>query len=156
MLVLNYNSTLLLSYQITYIIYTSINRYSGFRYFCKCSERCFDKDQFSCNEYGKHGKNGCSCKYCRFKKCQESAGMADKWVKSAYSQEPEATINDVKNLIQGSTSDKSGCYKKTENTFPSNSHELYDSQPKRLKHRQSVLRNDEVTMYLVNEKSNYF
>ena len=82
--------------------------------------------------------------------------MDDKWVKRAYSQEPEATKNDVKNLIQGSTSDKSGCYKKTGKTFPSNSHELYDSQPKRLKHRQRVLRNDEVTMYLVNEKSNYF
>ena len=89
-------------------------------------------------------------------KCRESAGMVDKWVKSAYSQESEATGNDEENLIQGSTSDKRSSYKKTGNTSVSNLHDHSDSQQKRLKHCQSVLGNDKVIIYLVNEKSYYF
>ena len=136
------------------LVFVSINRYAGFKYFCKCSGGCFEKDQFSCDEYGKNGKNG--CKYCRFMKCRESAGMVDKWVKSAYSQESEATGNDEENLIQGSTSDKSSSDKKTGNTSVSNLHDHSDSQQKRLKHCQSVLGNDKVIINVVIEKSDYF
>ena len=89
-------------------------------------------------------------------KCQVSAGMVGKWVKSAYSHESEATGNDEKNLIQGKTSDKSSSYKKAGNISVSKSHDLSDAQPKRLKHCQSNLGNDKVIIDVVIEKSDYF
>ena len=87
-------------------IYPSFHRYPGFSYFCKCSEKCFDKDPFFC-DVTKYGTKG--CKFCRFMRCKYLAGMVDNLVISA--NLPAATEKIVDHNMCGSK-----C--KTENSNP--------------------------------------
>lgn len=53
----------------------------GFRYFCKCSEECDRNQKLLCNIKEKDRN---FCKYCRYKRCKDVAGLAQKWVPSAF------------------------------------------------------------------------
>ena len=58
-----------------------IDRWRGFRYFCNCVENCWKKEHPTC-EINKETRN--NCKYCRYEKCLNLAGMNCKWVISAH------------------------------------------------------------------------
>ena len=62
-------------------LYLSIFRSRGFRYFCSCVANCWKKDQPTC-EVNKQTRN--NCKYCRYEKCINLAGMQSQWVISAH------------------------------------------------------------------------
>ena len=123
------------------------NRYPGFKYSCKCIDKCFNKDQFSCDEYGLYGKNG--CKYCRFMKCRNSAGMVDEWVVGAHSLVAEVTDKGKSKLIQEITNDQRGFFKNTENISLACTYDRSDTQPKRLKLCHTTQGDDKVFVCLV-------
>ena len=58
-----------------------IFRSQGYRYFCNCVENCWNKEQPIC-DVNKLTRN--NCKYCRYEKCMNMAGMKKQWVISAY------------------------------------------------------------------------
>ena len=61
--------------------YFNFFRISGFRYFCKCSEECDKNQKLLCNI---NEKDRNFCKYCRYKRCRDVAGLVQKWVPSAF------------------------------------------------------------------------
>ena len=62
-------------------MFVLISRSRGFRYFCNCAENCSEKEQPTC-DVNKLTRN--NCKYCRYEKCKDLAGMNSQWVISAH------------------------------------------------------------------------
>ena len=92
-------------------------------------------------------RNG--CKYCRYKRCRESAGLVDKWVLSAYTP----TVQNKKNYNDDKSSKKGRSEDKFARKETSTSMELEDSDPTinsdflenmSKKYRKSFLHNPEV------------
>ena len=83
-----------LSFDVKYLCKTIVDRQYlclGSRlphstYTCTCVEGCFGKKEVICT-INKDNRN--LCKYCRYMKCKNSAGMVEKWVLSAYMPEAE-------------------------------------------------------------------
>jgi len=69
-------------------------RHASLRYYCKCAEGCFEKQETVCM-ISKLTRN--RCKYCRYTRCENSAGMVKEWVVSAY-------IPTVKRMSKGAKS----------------------------------------------------
>ena len=53
----------------------------GFQYFCVDGKYCWGKEKLL---FGTFEEGRTQCKFCRFRRCRELAGMVDKWVISAY------------------------------------------------------------------------
>ena len=62
-------------------LHFTISRCRGFRYFCNCVENCWKKEEPIC-DVNKLTRN--NCKYCRYEKCMNRAGMNSQWVISAH------------------------------------------------------------------------
>ena len=67
-----------------------IYRNSGFAYFCNCEEKCYEQTQHVCS-ISKLTRN--VCKYCRFKRCENLAGMDKRWVLKALKSPEECQQN---------------------------------------------------------------
>ena len=72
-----FSSTLELKIQLP----IEISRSRGFRYFCNCTENCWKNKTPIC-DINKLTRN--NCKYCRYEKCMDLAGMNTQYVISAY------------------------------------------------------------------------
>ena len=92
-------------------------------------------------------RNG--CKYCRYKRCREDAGLVDKWVLSAYTP----TVQNKKNDNDRKSSKKGRCENKLVRKDTSTSMEIDNSETTvgseflenmRKKYRKSFLHNPEV------------
>ena len=75
-------------------------RRSGFEYSCKCIEGCIQKQEAICL-ISKVTRN--FCKYCRYLRCQNSAGMSKAWVVSAHMPKVEKNPKALKNETKKDT-----------------------------------------------------
>ena len=73
--------------------FSSNFRRAGFEYSCKCIEGCIQKQEAICL-INKVTRN--FCKYCRYLRCQDLAGMSKAWVVSAHMPTVEKNPKSIK------------------------------------------------------------
>ena len=113
-------------------------------------EMCSKTGNLGCQP-NKITRNG--CKYCRYKRCREDAGLVDKWVLSAYtpSVQNEKNYEDIKSRKKGRCENKMAQKETTtsiekEDSDPTINPEFLENMSK--KYRKSFLHNPEVIYFL--------